>query len=211
MRNRTFLIAGGAALAVLLLWYFLLYSPQSGDLDDARKREDAATATNDELELRLSRLQAAQAQEPELTAEVEELRIAIPDEPNLAQFILDANDAAQASGVQFLSISPTPPAVDTALGLSVIALSIDVTGGYFQTLDYLNRLADMPRIVVIDNLDLGTSGDGTTLTVAVAARMFTTAIDPAAAGTGATPTDPSATTTTTAPGATTTTTTGGAP
>ena len=205
MKNRTLLIAGGVALAVLVLWYLLLFRSQSSSLDAAQERRDAAQATNDELQLRLSRLQAAQAREPELTARLETLRVAIPDDPALGQFIIDANDAAQTSGVEFLSISPTPPETNPTLGLSVVNLAIEVTGGYFQTLDYLNRLTALPRIVVVDNLNLTPGAEGDSLlTVSLSARMFTSQVDPVAGDPAAA--DPNATTTTTAPGATTTTT-----
>ena len=157
---------------------------------------------------------AAQAEAPALQAKVEALRVAVPDSPDLAQFILDANDAATASGVDFLSISPTPPTagVDPTQPASV-NLAIDVDGGYFQVLDYLNRVDDMDRIVVVDSLDLapqGEEGSSTGLSVSLSARMFTTATpaglpgaapapatQASTAGTPATPTTPAAPTTTT--------------
>ena len=37
-----------------------------------------------------------------------------------------------------------------ATGPSVIPLSIQIKGGFFQVLDYLNRLEDMGRLVIVD-------------------------------------------------------------
>lgn len=56
-------------------------------------------------------------------------------------------------------------------------------------IDYLNRLDELPRIVVVDDLSLTTGGDGVgdgagaaTLSASVTARMFTTAMPDAVAG-----------------------------
>lgn len=213
LNRRTLLIGVGAALAVLLIWYFLLWKPRGNAIADAQTRTDAAESQAIELRAQLQRLKDAKNNEAALRAQVEELKQAIPDEPNLAQFILDTNDAATRSGIDFLSISPTPPAPATgptdgsaapANAPSQVSLAINVTGGYFQVLDFVNRLTDMTRIVVIDGLSVTPSGAGGDLSVALTGRMFTTQ-GPAAPGGGAAPT-----TTTTVPGATTTTAPGGA-
>ena len=208
MTRKTTLIAVGASLALLVAWFVLLWGPQGGKLSDAEDREEVAVAANAELELRRDRLVAAQADAPALQAKVESLRVAVPDSPELAQFILNANDAAAASGVDFLSISPTPPSasLDPLLPAEVI-LSITVDGGYFQVLDYLNRVDDMERIVVVDTLALTPTGGEeaapTGLSAALTARTFTTAVPEALPG--ATPAVPATPTSTDATSTTTTT------
>lgn len=211
MTRKIALISVGASVALLAAWFVLLWGPQGGELADAEAREEAAVAANDELELRRDRLVAAQADAPALQAKVESLRVAVPDSPELAQLILNANDAAAASGVDFLSISPTPPAVSPdPLLPSEINLSITVDGGYFQVLDYLNRVDDMERIVVVDTLALTPSGGEEDapagLSAALTARMFTTAGPEALPGAAPAPASPASTevttTTTTAPEAT---------
>ena len=219
MSRRALAIGVVAALLVLLLWWFLLWSPQRKKISDARDRRDAAQQQVAQLRVTLSRLQDLKRTEALKRSQIESLRVAVPDQPNLAQFILDANDAANKAGIDFISISPSPPA-GAATGAPAgapasITLAMNVTGGYFQVLDFLNRLNDLPRIVVIDNLSLAPGGGAAAsdLSVTISARMFTTSA-PAAAG-GATGT--TATTTTrpaTSAGATTTTvatTTTGAP
>jgi Tfp pilus assembly protein PilO len=207
VNRRSLLIGVGAGLAVLLIWYFLLWSPRGKAIDDAMGRQQTAADQADELEARLNQLRDAQRNEAATRAQIAQLQEAIPDEANLAQFILDTNDAATRSGIDFLSISPTPPAVSAAVdpntgapppgAPSQIALAVSITGGYFQVLDFVNRLTDLTRIVVIDGVTVS-SGAGGDLSVQLNGKMFTTQ-PPAGA-----PVDP-ATTTTTTPGATTTT------
>jgi Tfp pilus assembly protein PilO len=170
----------------------------------------------------LTRLQQSRRDQPLKQSQLETLRVAVPDDPNLAQFILDANDAASKAGIDFLSITPTPPSAQAqgttpstpAAGAGAgatptpIRMSLSVSGGYFQVLDFINRLNRLPRIVVIDNLSMAGSGDATQLQVSIQARMFTTSSRPVAgAATGGATTGSS--TTTTAPGGTTTTTRAG--
>jgi type IV pilus assembly protein PilO len=201
MNRRAVLIAFGAAALLLVLWFLLLWGPQGGRLRAAEDRQTAAEAQNSALELRLSRLQASQERAPELMADLEELRRAVPDDPELAQFILDANEAASDSGVDFLSISPGVPEQSDPLLPPVIRLAINVTGGYFEVLDYLDRLTNLPRVVVIDDLSLTpTGGDaGGELNVALTARMFATSAPQVATTTTTAPPADGATTTTVAP------------
>jgi Tfp pilus assembly protein PilO len=212
VNRRSLLIGVGAALVVLLFWYFILWSPRGAALDDAKSRQQTAADQADELQARLNQLRDAQRNEAATRAQIAQLQEAIPDEANLAQFILDANDAATRSGIDFLSIAPTPPAAPAAVanpqtgaqagGPSEITLAVSITGGYFQVLDFVNRLTDLTRIVVIDGLTVGgaTGGD---LSVQITGRMFTAQAPAGAPGEATTTTVPGATTTTT-PGATTT-------
>jgi Tfp pilus assembly protein PilO len=196
--------AGGASLLLLIVWFVLLWGPQGGKLEDAREREEVAVAANDELALRRDRLVAAQADAPALLAKVETLRVAIPDDPQLAEFLLAANEAATSSGVDFLTISPTEPTAGIDPAASDVSLAVTVDGGYFQVLDYLNRLEAMDRIVVVDTLSLtpsgGEDGEAVRLSVSLAARMFTSAAPedvPSATPAPATQASTGATTTTT--------------
>lgn len=243
MNQRLLAIGAGAALLVFVLWYFLLWSPRSDDLEKAKDRSETAQQQQNQLQSEIARLRAAQKDEPVLRAQLETLRTSIPDEPNLAQFILDTNDAAIRSGIDFISIAPALPAASTVavapapaspgspaapapLGAppADIKLSLQIKGGYFQVLDFLNRLDALPRLVVTDGLNVSSEATASPrLTVAVTARMFVRAVPPGFGGAavattttvppagGATTTTGPGATTTTAPGAGTATTTTGAP
>jgi Tfp pilus assembly protein PilO len=222
--NRRLLIPIGIGVAVLVLWFVALWSPQGSALSSARKRASDAAAQRETLRDQLRRLQDSRRDQPLKQSQLETMRVAIPDDPNLAQFILDANDAASRAGIDFLSITPTPPspATGTTTGTTVasgagapvpIRVGLTLTGGYFQVLDFVNRLDKLPRIVVVDNISLtatATAGATQGLQATLAARIFTTSASPVAGaatgGGGAAP----GSSTTTSPGATSTTTrTGG--
>ena len=219
MNRRVIAIGAGGAAVLLLLWYFLLWSPQGKNIEAARERRQTAEQQAQELNVRLDRLREQKRRETATRSQIELLRVAIPDQPNLAQFILDTNDAATRSGVDFLSVAPTPPAAPaaaasaggTAPAPAEIRLALSITGGYFQVIDFVNRLNEMPRLVVIDTMNVGASGEATQLSVQLTARMFVSSVPAGAApATGSAPASGAPTTTTTAPGGVTTTTAAGA-
>jgi Tfp pilus assembly protein PilO len=233
MNRRALLIGLAAALVVLLAWYFLLWGPRSDEISEARDRTEAAEQRATQLQSEIQRLRAAQRDEPLRRAQLETLRGAIPDEPNLAQFILDTNDAATRSAIDFISIAPTPPtaAATPAVGTATtvpggttpttavaapatppaeIRVNLQLQGGYFQVLDFVNRLTDLSRLVVIDTVTVTADQTGR-LSVALQTRMFTRSLPAGFGGTTTTTTTaPGGATTTTAPGGATTTTTAGA-
>jgi Tfp pilus assembly protein PilO len=193
------MFTGAAAAALLAVWFLLLWSPKGSELSDARERKELAEQKVDELKLKLARLSAAQRREPELRATYDRIEMAIPDEPQLAQFILDANDAAAKAGVDFMSISPTQPAMSKVAGQPpVVAIKLEVSGDYFKTLDFLDRLADLSRLVVLDSVQLNPSDDNEKLRADLSGSIFTTQppVSPSAA-TKTTPATASASTTTT--------------
>jgi Tfp pilus assembly protein PilO len=215
VNRRTLLILVGGMVVLVALWFALLWKPQSQRLDAAHDRRSTAESENDELEVQLARLRDLEERRPELEDDLRELRQAVPDRPALAAFFVHADDAAQLSGVELTSVTPTRPAASTtatttattapssggggtttttapattgdAAGAgsvpSEIQVAIDIKGGYFQVLDFLNRIDDLTRIVVVDAVALSPGGSDDTsgtatgsdeLTASITARMFTT-------------------------------------
>ncbi|MDQ3570917.1 MAG: type II secretion system protein M [Actinomycetota bacterium] len=224
MNRRALAMGAAGAVAVVVLWYLVFWSPRNKALDQAKKRREAAQQQESQLRTEIARLRGAQDQEPAKRARLEALRTAIPDEPNLAQFILDANEAATRAGIDFISIAPqlptaptaaagaTPPAGATATTAPAaggattattaapaggqppvaggagarpaeIRLALQIGGGYFQVLDFLNRLDDLSRLVVNDSLTV-TADQNARLTVGLTSRMFTRTVPPGYAPTG---------------------------
>ena len=96
---------------IVLLWYFLLYAPLErrpelgAGADRARSRRRPTGSQAD-----LARLQAQAKNSTQQAALLRKLDAAVPEQPDLAEFIIQANDIADQSGISFLSIAPSPPA-----------------------------------------------------------------------------------------------------
>ena len=200
MNRRTLLAVIGGALAIILVWWFAIYSPKRSAISSAKSDRAAAEARGRDLEVTVARLKALDRSRPQLEADLRALNAAIPANPDLGTFILSANEIATRAGVDFLSIAPSPPAQSSGAGQPTsIGLSIQVRGNFFAVVDYLNRLEQLERIVVVDTLSLaaqrssagGTAGatgstggtlDPNALAVTLAAQMYTRAAPSGATG-----------------------------
>jgi Tfp pilus assembly protein PilO len=161
MKGRGVLIAiiAGAVIFVVV-WYLLLFAPASSELSDTKDEVAAAEDQKQELEGQIARLKELSNNQTQQQADLNALRAAIPPTPDLGAFILQANEIASASGVDWLSISPSPPTATTTSANSSIAISMQIEGGFFQLLDYLNRMEDMERLVIVDSVSISTGGEG---------------------------------------------------
>jgi len=196
MKSRAIAVGVLLTVVLLLVWNLLIFAPKGRSLSHAKKDTQAAEQIQSTLRATLTRLQDINQNGPAIAAELDKLSAAVPDAPDLDGFILSANQIAVKSGIDFLSVSPGVVQAGTT-GPNVIPLSVQIKGGFFQVLDYLNRLEDMGRLVVVDGIDVaaanasassgGTQSGAPDLSVTLTARMFTRAA-PATPG-GSAPTE----------------------
>jgi Tfp pilus assembly protein PilO len=203
MKRNAVIGLAAAVLAVIVVWYLVIYSPKADELTTVKADVATEAKKTQDLESQLAQLNEQKKNASQQEALLNKFDAAIPEQPDLGEFIIQANNIADSSGVDFMSVAPSPPAASGTT--TVIALSISIQGGFFQVKDYLSQLESLERLVIVDGIKIsagssaeGTSADGVTLSVTVTGRMFTRA-QPAGAA-GATPTAPDSTTTTT-PGA----------
>lgn len=172
-------------LAVLVAWYFLIFTPQSNKIDETAAAADGAEQQARALRLEVERLRELEKQAPQLRERAAKADTAIPGDPQLAQFILQVQEAADASGVDWVSVAPTPPAAppeaatpDARAVLEVI-LEMSVEGGYFQVQDFITRLETLSRAVKVAKVALTSGSDQPTrLEASLGMKMFVSAPAP---------------------------------
>jgi hypothetical protein len=87
------------------------------------------------------------------------------------------NNTADSSLVDFMTVTPSSPALDTAGTTSTISTQITVSGEYFSVQEYLHRLERLPRVAKVMQLLLSPSENEAgvaTLTVSLTAEFYTT-------------------------------------
>lgn len=187
-----------AVFVVLVVFFFLFIRPRQQELARVEESIVVEEARTQQLQTELARLQELQANAPELEAELARIRGFVPRDDEVPNFIFQVQDAANAAGVDFVSITPElPKPPPEGAALAEIRTQIGAGGGYFAVQDFIRRLHALDRAVRIDNLTLTGAEDpatgDVTLTLAAAARIFfetaaaTGAVDPA---TGLPPVDP---------------------
>lgn len=199
MRRRAPLLA--AVLACLVLagaWYLVLWKPQTAALESAQDRLVDAESREITTRSRLNKLQATKKQEPALRSELAQLTAAVPAEPQLAELLRTVDNTARGAGVEYVSISQSEPGVPRGGASAALQLSIEFKGGYNQVLSFVDQLSGLPRILVVDSIDLSpenSESGAPILTGSMAARTFVAPAAPARRTSGS----GGATTTTTAP------------
>jgi Tfp pilus assembly protein PilO len=172
-------------LAVLVAWFFLVWTPQSNKIEETTASADETEQQARALRLEVDRLRELEKQAPQLRERAAKADTAIPGDPQLAQFILQVQEAADASGVDWVSVSPTPPAPPSetapadARAVLEVVLEMSVEGGYFQVQDFITRLETLSRAVMINSVDLATGSDiPTRLEATLSMTMFVSAPAP---------------------------------
>lgn len=174
-RSRVILAAAGVVVVCLLLYFFFV-SPQRDELAQVRADVESARITTTQLEIELQRLQELQANAPALQAELAKFREFVPLRPELANFIFQVQDAANAAGLDFVTITPAlPKAPPEGAALAEVRSEIGAVGGYFSLQDFLRRLYNLDRALRVDTFGISvqsTEEFGVRLTMTSAVRVF---------------------------------------
>lgn len=143
-----------AAVLVLVAWWQLLWQPQSAALAEARRQGAQASTNLYQAGQRLGHLKHLAATADQMASLDQRVSAAVPPHDDLDGFLLSLNAMSHAAAVQVRSVSPSPPAPGPG-GLSQIAVSLSVSGGYFDVQRFLDAVKGGPRLVVIDGISEG--------------------------------------------------------
>jgi Tfp pilus assembly protein PilO len=165
-------VAGG--VVVCLLFYVLAIRPRQSELSDVRAQIDTENARTQELRSTLAQLEALQRQAPRLQADLAEIRELVPEDDQLANFIFQLQESANAAGVDFVEVTPelpkTPP---ENAPLAQIRVTLGAQGGYFSVQDFIRRLYDLDRALRLDGMTLAQiSTNEADVTFTATARVF---------------------------------------
>ena len=176
--KRIGIVAGLAALVLVVGWYLTLFSPQARDLSKAHKAHTAAEQKISQLQNQVVQLNALKSQIPADEAALSVLNAAVPRTPQLDTALQQLHTAAVTSGVNLSTVSPSSPTTSStntaqkSSGTPSITLTMSASGSYPQLTSFLAELATMHRTVVVTSLTI--AGTGTQLTAQVTANIFYT-------------------------------------
>ena len=136
----------------------LVLSPRSKERADLRQRVEQARQEEASLQANLAELRRLAADGTTREAELARLGKLVPDTPDIAGFIRTMNDVAAEAQVDFSSLVPSTPEESLTGGPATLKLNVHVAGTFFQILDYLKRVENLDRLVVIDAIDLASAG-----------------------------------------------------
>lgn len=181
---RRSVLAAIAAIAVIAAGgWFALISPQRHHAANLRSQTAAQELTNATTESKIRTLSAQQKNVPAEQARAAEIAQEFPATPALPKYVRDLADAAKATGVDLVSISPasplaiaapkaaapapaasaaaaaatptaTPAPVSATVPLQDITIDLQVVGSYFQIQQFVAHVEKLKRASLVTSLDL---------------------------------------------------------
>lgn len=160
------LCAAGVMAAVVGLGYFGYWSSQFDEhdklaQDELRLREDYKTKMGQAINL-----EALQAQRVQVDQYVERLQKQLPSKAEMAALLSDINQAGLGRGLQFDLFRPGNVVVRDYYAEQ--AIDIKVAGSYHDIGAFAADMANLQRIVTLNNMTLTTGKDGVLMLDAVA-------------------------------------------
>jgi type IV pilus assembly protein PilO len=150
--------AAGVTAAVIGLGYFFYWSGQYEDLDRGAQEETRLRSDYRAKIAQAVNLEALQAQKAQVDQYVERLEKQLPSKAEMAALLSDINQAGLGRGLQFELFKPGQVVVKDYY--AELPIDIKVSGSYHDIGSFASDMANLPRIVTLNNLSLTTGSDG---------------------------------------------------
>jgi type IV pilus assembly protein PilO len=159
----------GVALAVTVLGYFGYWQGQFEEQEAGAAQEQRL---RDEYRLKTAQainLEALTAQKAQVDQYVVRLEKQLPSKAEMAALLSDINQAGVGRGLRFELFKPGQ--VVARDYYAELPIDIKVTGNYHDVGAFAGDMANLPRIVTLNNMELVTNKDGG-LTLYAVAKTF---------------------------------------
>jgi hypothetical protein len=130
-------VAAGLLLVAACGW-FVVVSPQRSKAADLKKQIDSTQKQIDDARALVAKAKNAQKVK---IADIFRLTKAMPDNADEAGVLLDLNNIAKSTGIDFTSIAVDPST--TLSGYQVIPLRLEFVGNFYSLSDFLFRLRNL--------------------------------------------------------------------
>ena len=148
MSRMAWVVAALGAVAVIALFFVLVFQPARAELAEVEEQIALEQAEQARLEGEITRLRSVRESAPGVEADLAAADAIVPRDPALPALVRQLQAAADESGVTLTSVSTSRPVeleAPPVEGLSSIDVSVQIDGGYFQIVDFLRRI-EQPNI-----------------------------------------------------------------
>ena len=163
------LCGAGVMAAVIVLGYFGYWSGQFEEQDAGAIKEAQLRLAYQEKMGQAINLVALRAQKVQVDQYVERLQKQLPSKAEMAALLSDINQAGLGRGLQFEVFKPGQVVVRDYY--DELPIDIKVSGNYHDIGACAGDMANLPRIVTLNNMNLSATKEGT-LTLEAVAKTF---------------------------------------
>ena len=159
------LMALGVMAAVIVLGYFAYWSSQFDEQEAGAKQEAKLRAEYTTKIAQAINLAALEAQKLQVDQYVSRLEKQLPSKAEMAALLSDINQAGVGRGLQFELFKPGQVVVRDYY--AELPINIKIAGSYHDLGSFAGDMANLPRIVTLNDMSLSTSKDGSLMLEAV--------------------------------------------
>jgi len=148
MSRPALLLSALGAVAVIALFFVLVFQPARAELAEVEDQIALEQAEQTRLEGEIERLRLVREGAPGVEADLAAADSIVPRDPALPALVRQLQSAADESGITLTSVAAGRPSAlpeSSVEGLSVINVNAQIEGGYFQIVDFLRRI-EQPSI-----------------------------------------------------------------
>ncbi len=146
--NNQLILIGVLIVVLAAAIIALLILPQVRALSSVEDRIAEADMQISQAQALLAQRQSIKARSTETEAKRMRLLNQMPEHPELPSLIVELQDTVNAAGLEFASITPSPPA-EQEEGYSEVLITMQLRGTWSDTVDLLQRLPRLTRQVRI--------------------------------------------------------------
>ena len=156
--------------AIFITAYFLLFQGQLEEKEKAEKQEESYKVTFIEKKKLAVNLDAYIAQRAEIEQSFGALLKQLPTKSEMDALLIDINQAGLGRGLQFDLFKPAATENFTEF-YAELPVNLKVTGNYHDLGAFASDVAKLPRIVLLNDLNIG-AGKDSSLTMEAIAKTY---------------------------------------
>lgn len=134
--------------------YFLLIEDVEKKIVSLKQQQDAANRTLAEKQAIADNLNERRKEMDALEQRLQEALTELPEKKDIEELLAQLNDVGRKSGLEIGKVTPGSEAVEGFYAR--IPISIAVAGNYHEVAMFLQEIANMRRIVNVNNINLST-------------------------------------------------------
>ena len=165
-RKMRMLLSAVALIAIVAVAWMFLISPLRANIADANASIADETTKLSSAQAKLAAAETTKAEGQKNQARLLELAKMVPQSSQVPSLLVQIQDLADQSGIDFLSMSPGEPSESS--GFQIIPLQLQFTGSYFDLSDFAYRVEQLVagpgRLLTVKSIQLQLGSTATSAT-----------------------------------------------
>lgn len=146
-------------IVIMVAGYFFIWEEQIKTLEDTQAQEETLKTTYLAKKRSAVNLSALREQLKDIEQSLSALLKQLPDKSEMEALLVDINQAGLGRGLQFELFKPAANETINAF-YAELPISVRVIGGYHDIGAFASDVAQLPRIVTLNDISIAPGNDG---------------------------------------------------